>query len=369
MLKAAMAELRIGDPGQLATDVGPVIDQAAQAGLLAHIEQARAQGRVVFQLPLPAVCEHGHFVPPTLIEIDALSDLHGEVFGPVVHVLRFAGHELERLIDEINASGYGLTLGVHSRIDETVEQVCRHATVGNIYVNRNMVGAVVGVQPFGGERLSGTGPKAGGPLYLQRLAGCQQLAPADLGCPLAEKAVPLLERLGAWAVAAGEAGLASLCRDYGRLSLLHARLELPGPTGERNILHFAPRGLLLCLADSEAALPGQIAAALATGNRIALVDSLAARQLLERLPRAIAALVEFRQRHDYQGIAGVLFVGTHATAIDLCPRLASEPGPLIPLIAVDERQRYPLYRLLLERVVSVNSAAAGGNTSLMTLEP
>jgi RHH-type proline utilization regulon transcriptional repressor/proline dehydrogenase/delta 1-pyrroline-5-carboxylate dehydrogenase len=159
MLRAAMTELRVGDPMRFATDIGPVIDEEARDHLLAHIERMRAAGYPVFQPPLPPDCARGCFVAPTLIEIDALGALDGEVFGPVLHVLRYQGEGLDALIADINATGYGLTLGMHSRIDETVARVVAGARVGNLYVNRNMIGAVVGVQPFGGEGLSGTGPK------------------------------------------------------------------------------------------------------------------------------------------------------------------------------------------------------------------
>ncbi|HNQ11429.1 MAG TPA: bifunctional proline dehydrogenase/L-glutamate gamma-semialdehyde dehydrogenase PutA, partial [Giesbergeria sp.] len=168
MLQGAMAELRLGRPDALRVDVGPVIDREAQAGILAHIEALRTKGNRVFQADEHRPSDAGTFVPPTLIEIDSLAQLQREVFGPVLHVVRYARKDLARLMQQIAATGYGLTLGLHTRIDETIAQVLALAHAGNIYVNRNMVGAVVGVQPFGGEGLSGTGPKAGGPLYLLR---------------------------------------------------------------------------------------------------------------------------------------------------------------------------------------------------------
>ncbi|WP_153146553.1 bifunctional proline dehydrogenase/L-glutamate gamma-semialdehyde dehydrogenase PutA [Dechloromonas sp. H13] len=367
MLKAAMQELRIGDPGDLATDIGPVIDEEARGVLLAHIEAMRASGRPVFQLPLPAACADGCFVPPTLIEIGAPGDLRREVFGPVVHVLRFAGHALPELVDAINATGYGLTLGLHSRIDETVQLVTGKAHVGNIYVNRNMVGAVVGVQPFGGEGLSGTGPKAGGPLYLHRLAGSADVAPTAFGGPPGDLP-PRLRQFVAWASASGRNRLASRCEDDAARSLRQARIELPGPTGERNTLHFAPRGTLLCLADDEAELLAQFVAVIATGNAPAAVDTPETRKLVHDLPPELAAAVRLRPAADHAGIAGVLFAGDDAAAARLRQRLADEPGPLIPLLRPQRASgRYPLYRLLAERVVSVNTTAAGGNTTLMTL--
>jgi RHH-type proline utilization regulon transcriptional repressor/proline dehydrogenase/delta 1-pyrroline-5-carboxylate dehydrogenase len=171
MLKGAMAESCIGNPAQLAVDVGPVIDAEARDGIERHIATLRERGCKVYRKGR----EHGHdtrhgtFVMPTLIEIDSIAELQREVFGPVLHFVRYRRRDLPALVSQINATGYGLTLGVHTRIDETIAQIVDHAKAGNIYVNRNIVGAVVGVQPFGGEGLSGTGPKAGGPLYMVRM--------------------------------------------------------------------------------------------------------------------------------------------------------------------------------------------------------
>jgi RHH-type proline utilization regulon transcriptional repressor/proline dehydrogenase/delta 1-pyrroline-5-carboxylate dehydrogenase len=170
MLAGAMAELTIGDPGRLATDIGPVIDDDAKRMLEAHVATMRGTARVVAACRLPPDCAHGSFVAPVAIEIASAAELTREIFGPVLHVVRWSRARLDALIDLIDGSGYGLTLGVHSRVDSTVEHVLARARVGNIYVNRNMIGAVVGTQPFGGEGLSGTGPKAGGPHYLQRFA-------------------------------------------------------------------------------------------------------------------------------------------------------------------------------------------------------
>ncbi|CAM5254872.1 Bifunctional protein PutA OS=Rhodanobacter lindaniclasticus OX=75310 GN=B1991_11880 PE=3 SV=1 [Rhodanobacter lindaniclasticus] len=172
MLAGAMAELKVGDPGLLSTDVGPVIDEDAKAILVAHAERMDKEARKVAEAPMdPAATAHGTFFAPRAYEIPSLSVLKREVFGPVLHLIRFKASELKNVVDEINSTGYGLTLGVHSRIDATVHYISQHARVGNCYVNRNQIGAVVGVQPFGGEGLSGTGPKAGGPHYLLRFAG------------------------------------------------------------------------------------------------------------------------------------------------------------------------------------------------------
>jgi RHH-type proline utilization regulon transcriptional repressor/proline dehydrogenase/delta 1-pyrroline-5-carboxylate dehydrogenase len=168
MLAGHMAELVIGSPLLLQTDVGPVIDPQARQALLAYIERHRVAIR--YQCPLPKGHEAGLFVPPTLLELQRAADLEGEIFGPVLHVVRYRADGIDALVEEINALGFGLTLGIHSRIDAVAERITERARVGNVYVNRNMIGAVVGVQPFGGMGLSGTGPKAGGPNYLSRFA-------------------------------------------------------------------------------------------------------------------------------------------------------------------------------------------------------
>ncbi|MFQ5971792.1 MAG: bifunctional proline dehydrogenase/L-glutamate gamma-semialdehyde dehydrogenase PutA [Alphaproteobacteria bacterium] len=170
MLTGAMAELSIGDPALIRTDVGPVIDEAARTPLVAHAERLGGAGRLLYRAGLGPETEHGTFFPPHAFEIDDIAVLEREVFGPILHVIVYDESALDRVIDAINRTGYGLTVGVHSRIDETARRIAHGVKAGNAYVNRNMIGAVVGVQPFGGEGLSGTGPKAGGPRYLHRFA-------------------------------------------------------------------------------------------------------------------------------------------------------------------------------------------------------
>jgi RHH-type transcriptional regulator, proline utilization regulon repressor / proline dehydrogenase / delta 1-pyrroline-5-carboxylate dehydrogenase len=170
MLIGGMEELSVGDPGLLSTDVGPVIDEPARQALEKHAARMVREGRLLYQCPLPPGTEHGIFFAPRAFEIDDARRLHREVFGPILHVIRWRADRLDAVIDEIAATGYALTLGIHSRIDDTVSHILARLGVGNSYVNRNMIGAVVAAQPFGGEKLSGTGPKAGGPRYLHRFA-------------------------------------------------------------------------------------------------------------------------------------------------------------------------------------------------------
>lgn len=169
LLKGAMAELQVDNPCWLSTDVGPVIDEEALSMLKKHVAEMEKKYQVIFQTPLSEACQQGYFLPPTAIAIDHMNALEKEVFGPVLHVIRFKRKALDDVIRQVNDTGYGLTFGIHSRINQTVEYIRQRIHVGNCYVNRNMVGAVVGLQPFGGEGLSGTGPKAGGPHYLMRL--------------------------------------------------------------------------------------------------------------------------------------------------------------------------------------------------------
>ncbi|WP_295557155.1 bifunctional proline dehydrogenase/L-glutamate gamma-semialdehyde dehydrogenase PutA [uncultured Hyphomicrobium sp.] len=170
MLTGAIEALEVGDPFDYATDIGPVIDEAAQDALEAHKVRMQRDARELIDLRLPTGCRAGTYVTPACYEMDSIGVLEREVFGPILHIVRFAGGHLPKVVDEINATGYGLTLGVHSRIGYVADYVAEHARVGNLYVNRNQIGAVPGVQPFGGEGLSGTGPKAGGPNYLVRFA-------------------------------------------------------------------------------------------------------------------------------------------------------------------------------------------------------
>jgi Delta 1-pyrroline-5-carboxylate dehydrogenase len=189
MLQGAMKQLRVGNPALLATDIGPVIDLEAQQNIEKHIEKMRSKGYPVHQIMFNAdsnALSTGTFVAPTLIELPNLNDLEREVFGPVLHLITYKYGEIENLLTQINAKGYGLTMGLHTRIDDTIQKVIGHAEVGNLYINRNIVGAVVGVQPFGGEGLSGTGPKAGGPLYLYRLM--HQVSEKKLATPYAAQA-------------------------------------------------------------------------------------------------------------------------------------------------------------------------------------
>ena len=379
MLRGAMQELRLGNPAQLAVDVGPVIDEEARATIVQHVERLRAQGRRVFQPTVDTqAAARGTFVPPTLVELEGIAELGREVFGPVLHVVRYERDRLDTLLDQINATGYGLTQGLHTRIDETVAQVLRHAHAGNVYVNRNMVGAVVGVQPFGGEGLSGTGPKAGGPLYLLRLlarhpAGAARAAIAATAAQAPDAAAQAalqepLRALATWAQAQGRTTLAQARAAHAQAACAGLAAALPGPTGERNEYRVLPRERVLCLADDDDARLLQLSAALAVGAQALWPQE--ALPLCATLPREVQARVGLVPDWTRPGTAfdAVLHTGTPQALHAVCHQVARRDGAIVGVTAVGaEDAGMALTRLVLERAVSVNTAAAGGNASLMTM--
>lgn len=373
MLRGAMAECRMGNPGRLTTDIGPVIDAEAKANIDKHIQAMQAKGRNVFQ----AMRENsedarewrtGTFVAPTLIELESFDELQKEVFGPVLHVVRYSRNQLPQLIEQINASGYGLTLGVHTRIDETIAQVTGSARVGNLYVNRNMVGAVVGVQPFGGEGLSGTGPKAGGPLYLYRLLGsrpenavlktlARHDATAPLDAQLKNAMAQPLEALSAWA--AERPALQALCRQFGELAQSGTQRLLAGPTGERNSWTLVPRERVLCIADNEQDVLVQLAAVIACGSQLLWPDDTLHRDLAKQLPPIVSARIQFAKADALmtQAFDAVIFHGDSDQLVTLCENVAARDGAIVSVQGFARGESHILLeRLWLERSLSVNTA-------------
>ncbi|MGL4309773.1 MAG: bifunctional proline dehydrogenase/L-glutamate gamma-semialdehyde dehydrogenase PutA [Paracoccaceae bacterium] len=322
MLKGAMDELALGDPARLETDIGPVIDGAAQAKIAAHIARARSEGRLIHQLPAPA---SGHFIGPAAIRISGIADMTEEIFGPVLHIARFRAADLDQVIDAINATGYGLTFGLHSRIDDRVQSVVERVRAGNIYVNRNQIGAVVGSQPFGGEGLSGTGPKAGGPLYLARFYG----SPAAVG--------------RADATISDEATAQAALDDTGTPPMPAAR-DLPGPTGESNRLATEPRPPMLCLGPGQAAAEAQAQAIRALGGAAVLAPGLP--------PEALRRL---------RGFGGALLWADADTTRAHALALAARPGPILPLVCGMPDAGHAL----AERHVCIDTTASGGNAQLL----
>ncbi len=320
LLTGAMEALRVGDPWHLSTDAGPVIDAQARDSIMQHIEKARAEGRILAELAAP---RDGYFVPPTLISISGIGDLEREVFGPVLHLATFGAAELDRVIDDINRTGYGLTFGLHTRIDDRVQYVSERIHAGNIYINRNQIGAIVGSQPFGGEGLSGTGPKAGGPNYLPRFAAVDRICVPD-------------------AVDNTPAPLPPLPRVDDRP--LQA-LSLPGPTGESNRYSTLPRNALLCLGPGTQATKDQMRAVRALGGFAVAPDG----------------WINVQTLVDGPGYGGVLWWGDTTTGRAIETALSKRIGPIIPLIP----GRPDPARVLAERHVCVDTTASGGNAALL----
>ncbi|NCW68292.1 MAG: L-glutamate gamma-semialdehyde dehydrogenase [Marivivens sp.] len=320
MIKGAMDELVVGDPWSLNTDVGPVIDQEAYTEIGAYIEAAK--GSVLHQLPVPST---GNFIAPTLIKVNGIEDLEREIFGPVLHVATFKGSNLQKVIDAVNAKGFGLTFGLHTRIDNRVQEVADGIHVGNLYVNRNQIGAVVGSQPFGGEGLSGTGPKAGGPQYLYRFAAPKSAAKgAD------------------WETAADLSDTQDAINAAKAVGIIR-QIELPGPTGEANTLSILPRGPILCMGPGVEAVAAQVAAVEALGGVAIAVQG-------ELAPSALATL---------NGFHGAIWWGNGARPY--VEALARRKGPIIPLIT----DMPDLGHVTHERHLCIDTTAAGGNAALL----
>nr|WP_201764253.1 trifunctional transcriptional regulator/proline dehydrogenase/L-glutamate gamma-semialdehyde dehydrogenase [Providencia sneebia] len=386
MLKGAMEECRMGNPEHLSTDIGPVIDQEAQENIEQHIQQMRSKGKSVFQAAFDNADDRneqiaGTYVKPTLIELDHVGELKKEIFGPVLHVVRFKREDLPTLVDQINTAGYGLTLGVHTRIDETINQVVSKAKVGNLYVNRNMVGAVVGVQPFGGEGLSGTGPKAGGPLYLYRLlserpddAVCHTLERQDKELPLDASARPALlepfDVLTKWFEKQEQPIASNLLDKFALHAQAGTSRLLPGPTGERNSYTLSPRGTILCLSDNEQDCLVQLAGVLASGCQALWVEDELHQKLYTALPDKVRKNIIMTKdwQNDKTNIEAVIYHGDSDQLKIVCEAVAQRKGPIISVQGFARGEtNILLERLVHERSLSVNTAAAGGNASLMTI--
>ena len=326
MLFGAMEELALGDPWALATDVGPVIDAEAQASIRDYVAGCRAEGRVVREM----AAADGLFVGPTVIRVRGIADMPREIFGPVLHIAHFKAGRVAEVVAAVNATGYGLTFGLHTRIDDRVQAVVSAVRVGNTYVNRNQIGAVVGSQPFGGEGLSGTGPKAGGPHYLARFT---------------VMAVP--EVIGEdGQVDEGRADEAAVVRALAvdRPAGQLAAQVLPGPTGESNRLTLVARKPVLCLGPTPAAALRQADAVRALGGHPVEAAGLEA-----------AALTRL------QGFSGAVWWGDAAGARLRAQALAARAGPILPLIGGMPDAAHAV----LERHVCIDTTASGGNAQLL----
>ncbi|MBI0026579.1 trifunctional transcriptional regulator/proline dehydrogenase/L-glutamate gamma-semialdehyde dehydrogenase [Bartonella sp. M0187] len=370
MLKGAMHELRIGRTDFIGTDIGAVITAEAKDNIETHIETMRAMGHKVTQTTLPDIAKEGTYVSPTLIEIDSIGELKREVFGPVLHVVRYKRKDIKKLINEINSTGYGLTFGLHTRLDDFVDYVSSHIRVGNIYINRNIIGAVVGSQPFGGRGLSGTGPKAGGPLYIGRLVKQAPEPQFSVG----PRKNDLIDSFVDWLQKNGDSSDAAFAKSLNGKSPLGVSVNLPGPVGESNVYSLHSRGKILLFSQTKSGLYRQLATTLATGN-IAVIDAACKLQnSLSDLPEQLIRNVEWSENLNADGpYAGALIEGDENNILEKQKIIAALSGPIILTQAATSEELasaelpYNLGYLSEEVSTSVNTAAAGGNASLMTI--
>ncbi len=370
MLEGAANELVIGDSWNPATDVGPVIDQEAQESILSYLDKLDSQGKCLFKSRLPHGTELGTYVPVAAYALDKIGDLKEEVFGPVLHVVRFKAAELDQVVAQINATGYGLTLGAHSRVDERMDRICARAEVGNIYLNRNQIGAVVGVQPFGGEGLSGTGPKAGGPHYIYRFtksasAASDQDAASDQA--VAARFFAAASQLEAEQQKAAEIAIRRACA-VGREPQIFA-----GPTGERNTYTIHPRGTVVCAgggSGNQAALVAQCVLSAIAGNRLVISSAHVGTETADKMHNFLTAAGVDRQqivlsKDDLPTICGHheldLMLSDEDDITALRQVLAARSGARIPVLSsADAAQLH-----YVERVVSEDTTASGGNAKLL----
>lgn len=408
MLKGAMDSMHAGDPRLLSSDLGPVIDSGAATELHEHIERMNKEATLIAKVELGPKCKNGSFVAPHVFELQSINQLDDEVFGPILHVIRYSAKNLGEVIHQINETGYGLTLGVHSRIEAFAETVFRNTIAGNTYINRNTVGAVVGVNPFGGRGLSGTGPKAGGPNYLYRFSNagtigdqsstnftfnhdCKPLSPqlsdsvqraktamAKWTHTSIQERVNMVLKVGEVIT---ETSLEALVKD----KLSHP-LYLPGPTGESNQLSLHGRGvMILIIRDEDPAMPItlQIASALLCGCSLLIcagmhhhqmvIDVLSHYKMLG-LPKSMlqtVALDDSASLIQHPDIAGVIANSFGANSKALRQEMAKRSGCIIPLIEWPKINADYNYHWLLgflsERTRTENLVARGGNTQLFNL--
>ncbi|CEF55164.1 K00318 proline dehydrogenase [Acetobacter ghanensis] len=362
MLRGAMRELRLGNPSALSTDVGPVITPEAASGITAHIDAFRSRNAPVHALPLPEACAHGSFVPPTLIEVMSIREVGQEVFGPVLHVLRYPRAQLTNVLADINATGYGLTFGLHTRLDSTIQSVLEQVEAGNLYVNRNTIGAVVGVQPFGGRGLSGTGPKAGGPLILRRLLAQVPALPQIVRGSTPQPMAAWTD----WLRTQGQSQAAQRAHALASQPVTNGQMTLPGPVGELNLYKLGARGTILCMAQTQTGLYDQISLALAGGNTAAIMADAAVLAPLDALPASIRSFVRPVSSANSLPCSILLSEEDNDAFRATRTMLSAGNGPIVSAYITGEG--LPSIEVVLEEQSrSINTTAAGGNASLMTL--
>ena len=372
MLFGAMDALRVGNPWELSADVGPLIDTDAHREIADYCAKLESEGRLLHKTTAP---DGGHFLAPHVFRVRGIERLEREIFGPVLHVARFDAHQIDDVIDSINARGYGLTFGLHTRVDARVQHVVDRVHAGNVYVNRNQIGAIVGSQPFGGEGLSGTGPKAGGSLYLKAFKRATQATDARsnegpvVDANVVTDAIAELDN-AEWSARRdrnSELRAALRGKAAGAMSAAAALdpgpIDLPGPTGESNRYRLVPRGVVLCSGPGEAVLD-QAVQALSVGNSVVAVTPDAPKILAPFLGTSIPVSAidgEIGRISPDWAVDAVAWTGDADTHALYRRDLARRDGPILPLIAMPIAPEQYAH----ERAICVDTTAAGGNTALL----
>ena len=354
MLLGATDELSIGNPWDFSTDVGPLISEQARQSIQSYIDTAAGEGRLIKQIT-DAVPTSGHFVGPAVIKVNGIKDMETEVFGPVLHIASFDSDSLGQLVTDLNDSGYGLTFGLHTRIDDRVEYLVERLNVGNMYVNRDQIGAVVGSQPFGGEDLSGTGPKAGGPSYLLRFLSAESSTNSEKSHSEQSQSNNNDQSDSIVSVQQAQETLNSITAAVGLNRIKLNEHEMPGPTGESNVLYEYARGLILCLGSD-----------LAAANQQAEIAQKNSCSTLVICPGAkgentIDGFLPREHLTELHGFSAVALFGKDEDLTLARRALANRDGKIIPLACDSSLNEY----CRLERHVCVDTTASGGNASLL----
>ena len=382
MLFGAMDALKIGDPWHPSSDIGPVIDDEAYNSISSYCTKMEQDGRLLKKIDTPG---KGRFISPSVFKIDGIYELEQEIFGPVLHVATYESHEIDKVIQDINSTGYGLTFGLHTRIDDRVQQVVDAISAGNLYINRNQIGAIVGSQPFGGEGLSGTGPKAGGPLYMRRFTKNDEVNDNEMSTNEGLLSFDDLQEL-IWSIDtcgwrnkpdrirylktiisnSFAKKAPSLIEDIFKVveNMPLGGLDLPGPTGESNRLSIHPKGIFICLGPSSEALIAQALQALSLGCGVVMPDCSVSEVLLKAdLPIAVfKGNLEAKLFKTIQGISGVCFASKcNDRTKEFRSILAQRKGPILPLVT----DMIAPELFIHERTICIDTTAAGGNAALL----
>lgn len=383
MLKRAMKEYSLGNPIKLNTDIGPVINKKSQYNIEQYINLMRKKGKKIYQNNKNNdKIDNGSFIQPTIIEIQSLKELKCEIFGPVLHILKYKQKNTKKLIKKINKLGYGLTFGIHTRIDYMSNYISKKVVSGNVYINRNMIGAVVGVQPFGGSRLSGTGPKAGGPLYIYKLLNNYEKININKKIFQSNNFYKIknwkksinkfkeYEKLCEWANLQKNENLKKIISQAEKSSEKKISFKINGPTGEFNQYYLIPHKKILCLARTKFDILIQLVFSLKAGCKIFWPNYPIQKKIKSSFPKSIKNIISIIPNWEKEKFQFDLIIhhGNKSESKKIHEIISKKNGPIIPIYTFKSGdQNLYIENFLQERVISVNTSATGGDTNLIKL--